>query len=123
MSDANALKDQGNKAFAAKDYDKAIDLFTQAIALDPKNHVLYSNRSAAKAGKKDWEAALADADECIKANPSWSKGYARKGAALHGAKKFDEAIAAYEDGLKLEDNAALRKGLQEVKDAKGGYPK
>lgn len=51
-------------------------------------------------------------------NPSWSKGYARKGAALHGARKFDEAIAAYEEGLKLEDSPALRKGLQEVQDAK-----
>ena len=57
------MKDQGNKAFAAKDYDKAIDLFSQAIALDPKNHVLWSNRSAAKAGKKLWEDALADAEE------------------------------------------------------------
>jgi len=60
---ANALKDQGNKAFAAKDWEKAIDLFSQAIAIDPSNHVLYSNRSAAKAGKKDWAGALADADE------------------------------------------------------------
>ncbi|KAF8665789.1 hypothetical protein AX16_000235 [Volvariella volvacea WC 439] len=118
MPDVNTLKDQGNKAFAAKDYDKAIDLFTQAIALDPRNHVLYSNRSAAKAGKKLWPEALSDAEECIKANPSWSKGYARKGAALHGAKRYDEAIAAYEEGLKLEDSPALRKGLQDVKDAK-----
>ena len=60
---ANALKDQGNKAFAAKEYDKAIDLFSQAIAIDPKNHVLWSNRSAAKTGKKDYEGALADAEE------------------------------------------------------------
>ncbi|KAH9482903.1 Heat shock protein sti1-like protein [Psilocybe cubensis] len=118
MSDANALKDLGNKAFAAKDYDKAIDLFTQAIALDPKNHVLWSNRSAAKVGKKQYADALADADECIKVNPSWSKGYARKGAALHGARRYDDAIAAYEEGLKLEDSPALRKGLQEVQDAK-----
>lgn len=59
----NALKDQGNKAFAAKDYDKAIDLFTQAIAIDPKNHVLWSNRSAAHTGKREYDAALADADE------------------------------------------------------------
>lgn len=62
MADANALKDQGNKAFQAKDYDKAIDLFTQAIKLDPSNHVLYSNRSAAHAGKKEWQAALEDAE-------------------------------------------------------------
>jgi len=53
----------GNKAFSAKEYDKAIDLFSQALALDPKNHVLWSNRSAAKAGKKDYDAALSDAEE------------------------------------------------------------
>ena len=57
------MKDLGNKAFAAKDYSKAIDLFSQAIAIDSKNHVLWSNRSAAKAGKKDWDGALADAEE------------------------------------------------------------
>jgi tetratricopeptide (TPR) repeat protein len=57
------LKDQGNKAFQAKEYDSAISLFSQAIALDPQNHVLYSNRSAAKAGKKQWASALEDAEE------------------------------------------------------------
>jgi stress-induced-phosphoprotein 1 len=119
MTDANTLKDLGNKAFSAKDYDKAIDLFSRAIVLDPKNHVLWSNRSAAKAGKRDYDAALKDAEECIKVNPSWAKGYARKGAALHSAKRYDDAIAAYEAGIKLEDSPALRKGLQEVQDAKG----
>ena len=60
---ADALKDQGNKAFQSKDYDRAIDLFSQALELDPNNFVLWSNRSAAKAGKKDWAAALADAEQ------------------------------------------------------------
>ncbi|KAG6899381.1 hypothetical protein C0993_010680 [Termitomyces sp. T159_Od127] len=118
MSEANTLKDQGNKAFAAKEWDKAIDLFSQAIAIDSTNHVLFSNRSAAKAGKKDWDGALADAEETVKLNPTWGKGWARKGAALHGAKKYDEAIAAYQSGLAVEDSPALRKGLQEVQDAK-----
>jgi len=79
---------------------------------------LFSNRSAAKAGKKEWDQALQDAEQCIKVNPSWGKGYARKGAALHGARRYDEAIAAYEAGLKFEDSPALRKGLKEVQDAK-----
>ncbi|KAJ6627400.1 activator of Hsp70 and Hsp90 chaperone [Mycena sp. CBHHK59/15] len=123
MSSANELKDLGNKAFAAKDYDKAIDLFTQAIAVDPTNHVLYSNRSAAHAGKREWEEALKDAEQCVVVNPTWSKGYARKGAALHGARRYDDAIAAYEAGLKLEDSAPLRKGLKEVQDAKASDEK
>ena len=60
---ADALKDQGNKAFQAKDYDKAIELFSQALDLDSNNWVLWSNRSAAKAGKKQWAAALEDAEQ------------------------------------------------------------
>jgi len=73
------LKDLGNKAFAAKDYDKAIDLFSQAIAVDAKNHVLFSNRSAAKAGKKDWTGALADAEQ-VRLRPSpFSRIYSAKG--------------------------------------------
>jgi tetratricopeptide (TPR) repeat protein len=52
-------------------------------------------------------------------NPAWGKGWARKGAALHGAGDYDEAIAAYNKGIESEDSPALRKGLQEVQDAKG----
>ncbi len=69
MSDANILKDQGNKAFQAKDYDRAIDLFSEAIKLDPTNHVFYSNRSAAKAGKKLWDEALEDAEAVSLCSP------------------------------------------------------
>ncbi len=60
---ADDLKNQGNKAFQAKDYDTAIDLFSKALELDHQNHVLYSNRSAAKAGKKQYAAALEDAEQ------------------------------------------------------------
>lgn len=136
---ADALKAEGNKAFSAKDYDRAIDLFSKALDLDQSNFVLWSNRSAAKAGKRDWDGALADADQvrtplslvsgsqlisppglqCISVNPTWAKGYARKGAALHGQRRYVEAIDAYELGLKIEDGPALRKGLEEVKAAKG----
>ncbi|KAI9433302.1 chaperone [Lactarius indigo] len=115
---AEALKAEGNKAFAAKDYDVAIDLFSKALDLDQNNFVLWSNRSAAKAGKRDWDGALADAEQCIKVNPTWAKGYARKGAALHGQRRYVEAIETYESGLKIEDSPAIRKGYEEVKAAK-----
>jgi stress-induced-phosphoprotein 1 len=116
------LKAKGNSAFAAKDYNNAIQHYSEAIAAakGPEDavHVLYSNRSACYSGLKKWDEALDDANETIKANPQFAKGYGRKGGALHGARRFDEAIEAYEEGLKFAPaDAALKKGLDDVRRA------
>ncbi|CAK9786303.1 unnamed protein product [Cutaneotrichosporon oleaginosum] len=115
MSEAEQLKAQANKAFAAKNYPDAIKLYSDAIALDPSNHVLYSNRAAAKSGSRDYQGALEDAEKCIEINPQFSKGFLRKGAALHGLRQYPEAVMAYEEGLQVEpESALLKKGLAEV---------
>ncbi|KAK6338727.1 Hsp90 cochaperone [Orbilia brochopaga] len=115
---ADALKAQGNAAFAAKDFPKAIDFFTQAIEIDPSNHVLYSNRSGSHASLKQFDEALKDATRCTEIKPDWSKGWSRKGAALHGTGDLIGAIDAYEEALKLDpNNAQAKQGLQSVNDA------
>lgn len=63
---------------------KVSEKFTQAIDLDPENHILYSNRSAAYAVLEDYQKALEDADKCISIKPDWVKGQLRKGAAYRG---------------------------------------
>ena len=45
---ADELKQRGNEAFKRNDFKLACELFTEAIGLDSTNHVLYSNRSAAR---------------------------------------------------------------------------
>ncbi|KAL2125010.1 hypothetical protein VTJ04DRAFT_1375 [Mycothermus thermophilus] len=118
MSTAEELKALGNKAIAEKNFDEAIEKFTQAIALDPSNHILYSNRSAAYASKKDWDNALNDATKTTELKPDWPKGWSRKGAALYGKGDLLGAHDAYEQGLKLDpNNAGMKKDLDSVKRA------
>jgi hypothetical protein len=42
---ATAFKNEGNKAFANHDWFTAIDLYTKAIELNPKEPAYYSNRA------------------------------------------------------------------------------
>ena len=60
------------------------DKFSQAIAIEPGNHVLYSNRSGAYASMKNYDKALEDANKTTELKPDWAKGWGRKGSALHG---------------------------------------
>jgi stress-induced-phosphoprotein 1 len=43
----STFKDQGNEAFKQKDFNKAIELYTQALAEVPNEHTILGNRSAA----------------------------------------------------------------------------
>ena len=64
--------------------------FSEAINIEPSNHVLYSNRSGAYASLKDFSKALEDANKVTELKPDWAKGWNRKGAALHGEGDLSE---------------------------------
>ncbi|VDN19113.1 unnamed protein product [Dibothriocephalus latus] len=102
MSTSLELKNQGNAALSQGKYDQAIEYYTSAIKLDEKNHVLFSNRSAAYAKVGQYDDALKDAEQCVKLNPSWAKGYNRKGTALEFLGRFKEAEEAYLKAMDLE---------------------
>jgi histone-lysine N-methyltransferase SETD3 len=108
-------KNLGNEAFAANDYAKAIESYGRAIEMDPDNHILYSNRSAAYCELETGEgfaAALSDAEACVTKDSAWPKGYFRKGQALKLLKREKEAEAAFADGLTLSpDNKELQEAV------------
>ncbi|KAG1734460.1 uncharacterized protein EDB91DRAFT_589691 [Suillus paluster] len=95
----------GDAALAESDYDRAIDLYSTVIDMDPTSDALFSNRSKAKLGKMLWKEALLDAQKVIELNPSSYLGYDLKHAALHGAKRYDEAIQAFQTMLSKLGNA------------------
>jgi len=104
MATAKELKDDGNECFKKQDYEKAIDYYSQAIQLEPNDHVLYSNRSGCYINTNKPHLALQDANKCISLNPSWWKGYHKKGLAEFALNKLDEALESYKKGLEYDNN-------------------
>ncbi|PRW58562.1 Heat shock STI [Chlorella sorokiniana] len=123
---ADELKAKGNAAFSAGKFPEAAEHFSAAIGVDPSNHVLYSNRSAAYASMGSYAQALEDAQKTVELKPDWAKGYSRLGAAHHGLRQWDDAVQAYTKGLQLDpSNAQLKHGLEDAKaaaaSAAGGF--
>ncbi|EWM23747.1 stress-induced protein [Nannochloropsis gaditana] len=85
---AERYKDEGNAAFKEGRYKEALALYTQGVAIDPDNHVLYSNRSAAFLKESERGKALKDAERLMEIKPDWPKSYSRKGAAQHALTRY-----------------------------------
>lgn len=84
---SEALKTKGNEAFASKDYESAIQLYSEAIQLDSRNPVLFSNRSLCYIKLEEWHKALEDCDYGLKYNPDTKttvKLLFRKAASFKG---------------------------------------
>lgn len=76
---AEKHKQKGNAFMTSKQYDKAIEAYTEATKLDPSNPVYYSNRAAAHSSKGDHLTAAIDAEKVIEIDPKFTKGYSRLG--------------------------------------------
>ena len=64
---------QSNAACQTGDFALAVSLYTEAIHLDPANHILYSNRSAAYVKLGQFAKALQDSVKAKQLNPEWPK--------------------------------------------------
>lgn len=116
--EAEGLKSKGNAAMAQKDYPKAIDLYTQALAKNPGNAIFLSNRAAAYSAHKDHESAKADAEAAVAVDPKYTKAWSRLGLALFALGDAQGSMEAYKQGIEHEGNGgsdAMKKGFETAK--------
>ncbi|KAI1126182.1 small glutamine-rich tetratricopeptide repeat-containing protein 2-like protein [Nemania abortiva] len=115
---AEELKVQGNKAMTSKDYARAIDLYSQALALHPGNSIFLSNRAAAYSAARDHESARADAESAVAADPKYTKAWSRLGLARFALGDARGSMEAYSQGIEHEGNGgsdAMKKGFETAK--------
>lgn len=79
---AESLKQQGNDVFKAGEYEKSIELYTDALEICPKvfeneRSILYNNRAAAHKHLGYQSTAIEDCTQAIELNPKYVKALIR----------------------------------------------
>jgi ubiquitin len=116
--EAEALKSLGNAAMGKKDYLKAIELYTKALAITPGAAVYLSNRAAAHLSSKNYAAACADAEAAVAADPKYAKAWVRLAVARLVLGDARGSVDAYTKGIEYEGHGgseATKKGLEAAK--------
>ncbi|GJN23579.1 hypothetical protein PR202_gb11241 [Eleusine coracana subsp. coracana] len=99
---AEAAKEKGNAAFKEKQWQKAVNFYTEAIKLNGKVPTYYSNRAAAFLELTSYRQAEADCTSAIDLDPKIVKAYLRRGTAREMLGYYKEAVEDFNHALVLE---------------------
>lgn len=107
-------KEEGNTAFKARDYRRAIDLWGEALTVDPKNKdqnaKILQNRAQAYINLKEYDNAVADCNEALRLDPGYLKAQKMRAKAHGGAGNWEEAVRDYKA---VAESNPTEKGIQE----------
>lgn len=95
------VEKKAKEAFVDDNFELAVDLYTQALDMDPKNALLFADRAQANIKLANFTEAVADSNRAIELDPSLSKAYFRKGTACMKLEEYQTAKAAFEAGAAL----------------------
>ncbi|XP_077358512.1 hsc70-interacting protein isoform X2 [Festucalex cinctus] len=115
MDMANEKKMEAIDALGGGDLQKALDLFTEAIKLNPCVAIMYAKRASVYIKMQKPNAAIRDCDRAIKINPDSAQPYKWRGKAHKLLGHWEEAARDLATTCKLdydEDADALLKEVQ-----------
>ncbi|YAF93955.1 MAG: tetratricopeptide repeat protein [Nodularia sp. CChRGM 3473] len=113
---------QGHAAYQIRDYEQAVENFSQAIQQEPTNARAYVNRGNARYNLKDYEGALKDYNQALQINPNEIKAFVNRGNARYMLaeysndpdREYNQAIADFNQALRInnqETEAYIRRGI------------
>jgi len=94
----------GYAYYEKKDYDHAIEDYTQAIRIDPNYADAYIKRSLAYYEKKDYDRAIEDCTQVIRINPNYAYAFLIRGFAYREKNDYDRAIEDCTQAIKIDPN-------------------
>lgn len=115
MDEANEKKGAAIDALNDGELQKAIDLFTDAIKLNPRLAILYAKRASVFVKLQKPNAAIRDCDRAIEINPDSAQPYKWRGKAHRLLGHWEEAARDLALACKLdydEDASAMLREVQ-----------
>jgi tetratricopeptide (TPR) repeat protein len=91
-----ASKDQARGRIA-----KAMSYYSRAIALDPKDYVLFLNRAVLNFDLRQLKEAIADDNKAIALSPNCALAYNNRGLAYRSEGNYNQALADFNKAIAL----------------------
>ncbi|KMQ94130.1 hsc70-interacting protein [Lasius niger] len=102
IAESQAIRSKAVSEFIEKDYEKAIQLYTEAIVLNPQAALLYAKRGQIFLLLSKPNACIRDCDRAIELNPDSAAAHKFRGRAYHLLGKFEEAANDLRLACKLD---------------------
>ena len=97
---------RGNVYLRISKVDKAINDFSEAIAVKPDFAEAYVNRGNAYCEQREFDLAIKDLNEAIRLNPDFAEAYKNRGTAYLNKGNFDLALKDFDKAVQLVPDEA-----------------
>ena len=96
------LLNEAKEHFKNARHNEAVECYTKAIELDPKNAVAYNNRGVSYKIKGEYDKAIIDHSKVIELNPEIAEAYYNRGITYKEKGEYDKAIADFNKAIELD---------------------
>jgi tetratricopeptide (TPR) repeat protein len=97
---------RANTSFAKRDYETAIQDFTEALHFNPEYIAAYNNRGLAYFRSNNYDLAIADYTQALSLDPYYDTAYFNRSAAYVFKINPDAAIADLSEAVRINPNFA-----------------
>nr|CAD7408418.1 unnamed protein product [Timema cristinae] len=111
---SNAKKREAISAYSDGDYEKAIQIYTEAILLNPASALLYAKRGQAYLQLNKPNACIRDCSRALQINPDSAAAYKFRGRAHRLLGHWEEAAKDLRESCKLDFDEQADEWLREV---------
>ena len=121
LKDAKAYAERGFASYKQGKYTNALNDYSKAIGLDPKNADYYALRASCYLFTDHYELALTDINYALSFDPNNTEDLFTRGDIYSRMKKFDSALKDYGLVIEKSRSADVFRARAEVYIEKGSY--